>query len=102
MPVITTEQLAQLQAKVATLVADKADADAKTAASNTADTAATQANAAAAQAKLDEQTADSKASADLLDLQAFIDGLENPLPPPPPPAPAPVGMTSRAMSGPKG
>ena len=75
MTVITTEQLQTIQAKVAVLVADKADADAKTQASNQADTAAASANAIAAQAKLDEAAADAKASSDLADLQAFIDGL---------------------------
>lgn len=72
---VTDDQLKQLQDKVALLVADKADADAKTQASNAADTAAAQANAAASQAKLDESTADAKASADLLDLMTFVDGL---------------------------
>lgn len=75
---ITDDQLAQIQAKVAALVADKADADEKTAASNAADTAAKTADAAAAQAKLDEAAADAKATADLTDLSQFIDSLVAP------------------------
>ena len=70
MPTITTDQLAQLQQKLQTLVTDKADADAKTQASNQADTALAQAQATSNQARLDEQTADTKVSNDLLDLQA--------------------------------
>lgn len=75
---ITTQQLQAIQDKVAKLVADKTDADAKTSASNAADTAAAQATAIAAQAKLDESAADSLATADLLDLQSFVDGLASP------------------------
>lgn len=83
MPSISTEQLAQLQQMVTTLVTDKTDADAKTQASNTADTAAAQAAATAAQAKLDEATADAKTTTDLTSLQLFIDSLAGPPTPPP-------------------
>ena len=72
---VTNEDIQQLQAMVQVLVADKADADQKTQASNAADTAAQQAAAVAAQAKLDEAAADAKASQDLSDLRTFIDGL---------------------------
>ena len=72
---ITDQQIEQLKAKVATLVADKTDEDAKTAASNTADTAASQAAAVAAQAKQDEASAQQKTGTDLADLRSFIDGL---------------------------
>jgi hypothetical protein len=48
---ITDQDLQALKDKITALSNDKADADAKTAASNAADTAAAQAAAAAAQAK---------------------------------------------------
>lgn len=86
---ITDSQLASIQEKVATLVADKADADAKTQAANTAVNAAKIADAAAAQANLDEAAADAKAGADLQDLSNFIDGLVG-APAVPPAMPAPV------------
>lgn len=80
---VTDDDLKALQAKVAQLVADKADADAKTQASNAADTAAAQAAAVASQAKLDESAADAKASADLTDLVSFVESLAGaPMPPP--------------------
>ncbi len=82
---ITDAQLAQIQAKVAKLVTDKADADAKTQTSNQADTAAAASNALAAQAKLDEAAADALATTDLGDLASFIDSLV--APPPQPPSP---------------
>lgn len=75
---ITQEQLKQIQDKVAQLVSDKTDADAKTQTSNQADTSAAQANATAAQAKLDEAAADAKASSDLTDLSAYLDSLVAP------------------------
>lgn len=72
---VTDEQLSQLQEMVKALVADKGDADAKTQASNQADTEAATATALAAQAKLQEAEADARASADLQALMHFIDGL---------------------------
>lgn len=72
---ITAEQLQALRGKVEKLVTDKGDADVKTQASNTADTAAAQANAAASQAKLDESAADALVATDLSELATFIDGL---------------------------
>lgn len=75
---ITDDQVAQIVGKVNKLVADKADADAKTTASNTADASAKAADAVAAQAKLDEQTADSLTTADLTDLSSFLDSLVAP------------------------
>jgi hypothetical protein len=72
---ITDADLKTLQDKFTKLVADKSDADAKTQASNTADTAAAVTAAAAAQAKLDEAAADGLVNADVADLKSFIDGL---------------------------
>jgi len=77
---ITNEQIQELQAMVTKLVADKADADAKTAASHQKDTEATVANAAASQAKLEEAAADALANADLSDLRSFVDSLAEPTP----------------------
>jgi hypothetical protein len=74
---ITVQELTQLKALVDKIVADKGDADAKTQLSNVADTAAAQANAAAAQAKLDESTADALVASDFNDLKTFVDGLPN-------------------------
>ena len=75
---ITQDQLKAVQDKVATLVADKQDEDAKTAVSNQADTDAATANAKAAQAKVDEQAASSKTAADLQDLTHLLETLTAP------------------------
>lgn len=72
---VTDEDLATLKAKLDTLIADKAAADAATATRVSAGTAADQADAAFHQAQLDEANADAKATADLTDLRSFIDGL---------------------------
>jgi hypothetical protein len=83
---ITNDQLQAIQARVAKLVADKTDADAKTQISNQADTASAQASATAAQAKLDEASADALATSDLTDLSSYLDSLVAA----PPVVPAPV------------
>lgn len=72
---VTDDQIAQLKAKLDTLIADKATADAATATRVAAGTAADQADAAFHQAQLDEANADATANADLTDLKAFIDSL---------------------------
>lgn len=72
---ISKEQIDTLKAKVAALVSDKDDADAKTAEANAKNTALVAAQTAAAQANLDEASADSKATADLKDLDVFVESL---------------------------
>ena len=88
MPVpITDQQAADLQAKVQTLLGDKTDADTKTAASNSAQSALTAAQQAAADANVAEATADGKVNADIQDLLAFVQALTGmPVTPPTPPA----------------
>ena len=85
MATLTDQQLKDLQDKVSQLVADKGTADQKTQASNAADAVAVQANHAAAVGKLEEQVADAQVTADLTDLQIFIEALAAPEPPPPQP-----------------
>ncbi len=72
---VSDADLQALQDKVKALVQAKADEDAKTVASNAADSAAAQAASLASQAKMDEQDATTKTTADLNDLRSFIDGL---------------------------
>ncbi len=81
--VITAEQLADLKAKVEKLTTDKTEADDATATSNSADHSAAEAVATAAQCKLDEQAADAVVAADVADLVAFVDSLDDPTPTPP-------------------
>lgn len=90
---ITNEQLDELKAIVLQLVADKADADAKTLASNKADTEAAQANAQATQAKLEEAAADTLVTTAVTDLRSFIDTLNAP----PTEGPAPTGAQQNAI-----
>lgn len=77
-------------AKVQVLQADKNAADAATASSNSADSVVAvkhseldAAQADAAQKKLDEATADAKATGDLQDLTSYLESLATPPTPPP-------------------
>jgi peptidoglycan hydrolase CwlO-like protein len=79
---ISKEQIDTLKAKVAALVSDKDDADAKTAEANQKNTELVAAQTAAAQANLDEASADSKVTADVTDLEAFVESLVVPVAPP--------------------
>ncbi len=82
MPSITTEQIAQLQALVGTLVADKATADQATADSNAAHAALQTAQIDAGLKDAAEATADGALSTDVAQLQSFIDALAGPPPGP--------------------
>jgi hypothetical protein len=79
---ITTDQLAALKGKLDTLTADTASANDATAASNDAHTALQKAQADAASKDISEATADGQVTADLTDLQAFVNGLVTAATPP--------------------
>lgn len=93
MPVpITSDQAAALQAKVSTLLADKATADQATQSSNDAGAALVAAQTADANAKIAEASADGQVNTDLQDLLAFVSsltGTQLTTTPPAPPAPTP-------------
>jgi hypothetical protein len=88
--IITADQLAELQNKVATLVGDKGVADGATRTSNDAHAALQKAQTDVAAADTAEATADGQVNADLADLRVFIDNLA------PRPAPGPVAPTGEA------
>ncbi len=76
MPVpVTAEQIAQLQALVATLVTDKATADQATQDSNEAHAALQKAQTDVGQKDTAEATADGQVNLDVASLQTFIAGL---------------------------
>lgn len=90
MPVpITDQQAADLQAKVANLLTDKTDADSKTAASNSAQSALAQAQQAAQDANVAEAAADGKVNVDIQDLLTFVNSLTGGSTPSPAPTPTP-------------
>jgi hypothetical protein len=78
---ITSDQLVQLQQKVADLVAAKTSADAATKSANDAASALVVAQQASSDAASAEATADGQVTADLQDLTSFVDSLVmNPTP----------------------